>query len=231
MVDNWLGRIFDTMDKNNLWENTAVIVTTDHGHELGEKRRFGKQPPHYDLNAHIPLMIWHPSLEGPMRINAFTTAVDIYPTILEILGGDVVQSPYERSLMPLMRGETDTHREAVVYGTFGCGATVTNNEYTYHCGWDDKSELFEYTALMLRTAHDAQAGKFIPGVGCPVWKMPAASQPSFPELLFDRRADRAQEHNISATNPAVVKQMRELLVKLMDEEGVPKEQYRRLGLR
>ena len=231
MVDTWLGKIFAQMDALHLWDNTAIILTTDHGHELGEKQRFGKQAPHYDLSAHIPLMIWHPGLQGAFRSQAFTTAVDVYPTILEMLGGDVGSAPHGRSLLPLLWQETEAHRAAVVYGEFGAGATVTNQHYTYHAPWDAQAELNNYSAMMLSPSPEATGGKFIPGVNCPVWKMPVARQTaSLPELLFDRRRDPAQEHDLSRSERATCQEMREILRGLMDEAGVPPEQYVRLGL-
>ena len=229
MTDKWLGKLFDVMDKHNLWDNTAVIITTDHGHELGEKEKFGKQPPQYDLNAHIPLMVWLPGMNEQKRINALTTAVDLYPTMLELLGETRPDAPHGHSLMPLINGKASTHREAVVYGTHAAGATVTNDQYTYHSTWDPDAEMNNYSAIMLRPSPKAIAGKFIPGVDCPVWKMPCNNQPVIPELLFDRNKDPAQEHDISSGERNTVKRMRELLKKLMDEEGVPPEQYKRLG--
>jgi len=228
MTDKWLGKLLDKMDKYNLWENTAVIVTTDHGHELGEKRRFAKEPPHYDLSAHIPLMIWHPCINDPFRVPAFTTAVDIYPTILEILGAKDIQSPHGLSLMPLVRRETDTHREVVVYGSYGAGVTVSNSRYTYHSSWDINSVINAYTAIMLKPQPNAVGGKFIPGVNCPVWKYPMVSEPPLPEMLFDRKDDPDQDNDISSVNRAGVHEMRDILKNLMDEEGVPPEQYIRL---
>ena len=63
-LDHWFGKLTKTMDELGLWENTAVIVTADHGHDLGERGNFGKQYPHFDSHANIPLMIWHPEMPG-----------------------------------------------------------------------------------------------------------------------------------------------------------------------
>ena len=229
MMDKWLGKLFDVMDKHKLWDNTAVIITTDHGHELGEKERFGKQPPHYDLHANIPLMIWLPGMTNQKRISALTTAVDIYPTMLQLLGDDNHPAPHGRSLVPLINGETDKHRDAVVYGTYRAGATVTDGRFTYHSSWDPAAEINSYSSTMLKPSPDATSGKFIPGVDCPVWKMPVDSQPVVPELLFDRVNDPTQEKDLSSSECGTVKKMREVLKSLMDGEGVPPEQYKRLG--
>ena len=229
MADAHLGKLLDRMDKYDLWENTVLILTTDHGHELGEKERFGKQSPHYDLSANIPLIVCAPGVK-PARVSALTTAVDIYPTVLEVLDADSA-APHGRSLLPLVRGESGGEREAVVYGTFGCGATLTDGNYTYHTGWDADRELNQYTAFMLDPAPGAVGGRFIPGVGCPVWKIPRASAAPVAELLFNRVNDPAQDENVLSERPDIRERMRALLRHEMEREGVPDEQYDRLNLR
>ena len=42
MVDRWFGRIVDTMDRLNLWDDTALIYTSDHGFYFGEHEIIGK---------------------------------------------------------------------------------------------------------------------------------------------------------------------------------------------
>lgn len=230
MVDHWLGKVFQVMDRHDLWSNTAVIVTSDHGHELGEKKRFGKQPPHYDQCANIPLFIWHPQY-SKKSVEALSCAVDIYPTILELLDAKKIDSPHGISLLPLLEGLTSCHREFVTYGEFGAGATITDGEYTYHNTWNENGEINLYSALMPFCSTEAISGKFIPGIDCPVWKIPVNSQkPSIPNLLFERRKDPSQNVNIASDNPQIIHHMKELLKRAMDEEGTPIEQYERLYL-
>ena len=42
MVDTWFGHLMAELDRQDLWNDTMVIVTTDHGHDLGERKAFGK---------------------------------------------------------------------------------------------------------------------------------------------------------------------------------------------
>ena len=53
MIDHWFGRVLDALDRDGLWDDTAVIVCTDHGHYLGEKDIWGK-PRGADLRAAGP---------------------------------------------------------------------------------------------------------------------------------------------------------------------------------
>ena len=231
MLDKWLGKLLDKIDKYNLWNNTAIILTTDHGHELGEKERFGKQPPMYDESARIPLFIYHPEYKPANRINAFTTAVDIYATVIDILETPNKSAPHGKSLMPLIKGETDMHRSANIYGWFGAGVTITNSEYTYHCSWDPSKPLNWYSASYPFIQDNITSGYFMPDVKAPLWKLPRLSEtPPLPEMLFNRKSDPSQQHNIAEENPKICLEMKKLLRKLMTEEGVPSEQFERLML-
>ena len=61
MCDHNLGRILDMMDKYQMWDDTMLIVGTDHGFLLAEHGFWGKnQMPYYNEVAHTPLFIWDP---------------------------------------------------------------------------------------------------------------------------------------------------------------------------
>ena len=66
------------------------------------------------------------------------------------LGADA-SAPQGRSLLPLARGETGVHRDVAIYGTFACGATITDGRYTYHTGWDMEAK--PPVRLAWRAAH------------------------------------------------------------------------------
>ncbi len=61
MCDAYLGRVLDAMDALHLWDDTLLIVNTDHGFLLGEHDWWAKCcQPFYDEVAHTPLFIWDP---------------------------------------------------------------------------------------------------------------------------------------------------------------------------
>ena len=61
MCDASLGRVLDVMDELDLWDDTMLIVCTDHGFLLGEHGWWAKMvQPWYDENIHTPLFIWDP---------------------------------------------------------------------------------------------------------------------------------------------------------------------------
>jgi arylsulfatase A-like enzyme len=240
MVDTHLKKVFDVMDRKNLWDNTAVILTTDHGHELFERERFGKSFPQWNTNANIPLIIWHPEYAGNGKnTEGFSTTVDIYSTILDIMGSKVNVAPNGKSQMPVVKGDKESVRDAVLYGTFASGACMCDGKYTYFCGYDNTNPIYWYSSHLgrigVRKIEEAEGGNFIPGVDIPVWRYPCSRQLSdikegYDDMLF-KFEDKSQSRNIVDTDVDGLLRCKEKLVCMMEEEGVPPEQYVRLGLK
>jgi arylsulfatase A-like enzyme len=119
MIDHWFGRLIDAIERNQLWDTTAVMVCTDHGHYLGEKDIWGKPwAPVYEPLGHIPLMIAWPGLP-PGEVAALTTTVDIHATLLDLFGVGVAHRTHGRSLAPLLRGEATAIRDHALSGVWG----------------------------------------------------------------------------------------------------------------
>ena len=87
MIDHWVGEVFAALDERGLWDSTAVIVCTDHGHYLGEKDIWGKPGVmQYEPLGHIPLLVHWPGRPGGTSCDALTTNVDIHATIADVFG-------------------------------------------------------------------------------------------------------------------------------------------------
>ena len=208
MCDRWLGKIFDKMDEYNLWDNTMVILTTDHGHALAETdkiiQQYAKSHPIFEDVANIPLIIYHPEIKGGTRINStFSTIVDVRATILEALGAKIDDSisPHGKSLIPVLKGEIESIRDFMLYGTYGAGIGLTTFDTTYIRGFDMKNSLYTYTCsyplmmspatisslaehfglksnyktairLIKPFAKKIESGFFIPKAIIPQWKIP-----------------------------------------------------------
>ena len=87
MIDHWVGEVFAALSDRGLWDTTAVVVCTDHGHYLGEKDIWGKPGVmQYEPLGHIPLLVHWPGVAGGTECAALTTNVDIYATIADVFG-------------------------------------------------------------------------------------------------------------------------------------------------
>jgi membrane-anchored protein YejM (alkaline phosphatase superfamily) len=121
MIDHWLGHVLDGLDRHELWNDTLVILCTDHGHYLGEKDIWGKPPvPIYEPIGHIPLMVAAPGVAAG-ACEALTTGVDIFATLADLFGvaGGVRQRTHGVSLLPLLTGEARRVRDWLLTGVWG----------------------------------------------------------------------------------------------------------------
>lgn len=83
-MDAQLGRLLDALDENNLWDNTVVVLWSDHGFLLGEHAVWGKHCL-YEHALRSPLIICHPGMDRPGKVsNAIVESVDLFPTLTEL---------------------------------------------------------------------------------------------------------------------------------------------------
>ncbi len=89
-TDDLLGRLFDEMRKRNLWENTVIIITADHGEEFFDHGDKGHKKNLFVESVHVPLWIKMAHGQGGGTVdNTLVSLVDIAPTIVEgILGSE-----------------------------------------------------------------------------------------------------------------------------------------------
>ena len=238
MVDSWFGTFLKTLDEQNLWDDTVVIVTTDHGHDLGERGKFGKQWPHFDSHANIPLFIYHPQQTAVGQpVTALTSTVDLYATTLEVSGASI-PNLHSKSLIPHLMGGHSDSREALIYGTFGQGVCCTDGTWSiFKSPGPGNQPLFAYScgifnSLTVDTVHKPVAsGLFLENVDLPQWQIPVQVEPlSIENFLFNRIDDPHQTTNHWESEPAEKQRMLDLLAKILEQEGIPAEQWVRLEL-
>ncbi|MEQ8356225.1 MAG: alkaline phosphatase family protein [Kiloniellaceae bacterium] len=106
-VDRQIDRLIEGLKGAGAWDNTIIVLTSDHGEMMGDHWTLGKFG-YFDQAYHIPLIVRDPSrTEGfGRRVAAFTEAVDVVPTILEAAGAEREGPSDGRSLSPFLRGET-----------------------------------------------------------------------------------------------------------------------------
>ncbi|MGO8870036.1 MAG: sulfatase [Acidimicrobiales bacterium] len=113
-LDFEIGNIFRFLEQEGLLEDTMVVLFGDHGENMTEHDAWFDHAGLYDSITHVPLLMWAPGRIPVSESDAMITLVDVLPTILETLGLPAAEGISGRSLHRLMRGETTTHRDAVM---------------------------------------------------------------------------------------------------------------------
>ena len=152
VADKWVGKVIDTIKSQGLWDNTLIILTSDHGQPMGDgKHGHGImrkcRPWPYEELAHVPLIIHMPGTRPGQRIKAFTQSCDIAPTVLDALGcleatdsgsgtheaikGASAEDIQGYSLLPLVTGEAEKVRDFAIAGYYSNSWSIITEDYSY----------------------------------------------------------------------------------------------------
>jgi arylsulfatase A-like enzyme len=251
MIDAWLGRILDVLDRTNRWDDTAVIVCTDHGHFLGEKDIWGKPAvPVYEPLGHIPLLIAWPGVE-PATVDALTTSVDLFATLADLFDVTTVEHrTHGFSLRPLLEGRATSVRDYALAGVWGREVHVIADGTKYVRApagdnaplsmWSNRwstMPVHGHPDLRLPPPDDRAVLDRMPGSRIPVIRQPFAAGDLLPfwayahfdgHHLFDLDEDAVEEHDLAGTPPEV--EAIDRLRAALEEVEAPDDQLVRLGL-
>ncbi|HCU36104.1 MAG TPA: sulfatase [Armatimonadetes bacterium] len=243
MCDTHLGMVLDAMDQMNLWDDTLLIVNTDHGFLLGEHDFWAKcSMPFYNEVAHTPFFIWDPrSKVAGQRRDALVQTIDIAPTMLEYFGIDRTPDMQGVPLKDTVVDDTQV-RQAGLYGIHGGHVNCTDGRYVYMraCATEDNQPLCNYTLMPTHMrgffSHEelsevelAEPFSFTGGLR--TMRTPGGRGKNIHEfgtMLFDLQEDPGQEHPLD--DPDVEDMMIDHLIREMRANDAPAEQYTRLGL-
>lgn len=247
LCDHLLGQILDEFDRHDLWKDTALIVSTDHGFLLGEHDFWAKnRMTMYEEIAHIPLFVHDPRAPARDRVGRLTQSVDIMPTILDLHG---LTPPAEVQGTSVLR---ENPREAVIFGYFGGAVNVTDGLTSYHRYPADvaRQEIYQYTLMPthITTLFSCEelrettlAAPFGWTKGVPLLKVPVTERsPMYHNYgpgclledetrLYDLVADPGQARPLH--DPAREEAMIAHMSRLMRATDAPPEAFERIDLR
>jgi len=251
-IDHWFGRLLDALDRRGLWDETAVIVCTDHGHYLGEKDVFGKPGvPVYEPLGHIPLMVSWPGVT-PGTNSALTTTVDVFATLCDMFDVSVQHRTHGHSLVPLLTGSTSSVRDYVLTGVWGRTVQMVTESFKYVRAprnenrplsmWSNRWSTMPIHAMPnvrlpkpdSRAVLDYMPGSDVPvirqpferGDAVPFWAMTNAGEPR--DLLFDVIEDPSEDRDLCGTD--LESRLIDVLRSALSAVEAPLDQLERLAL-
>ena len=238
--DEQMGKVLDFMDAKGMWEDTFLIVCTDHGHFLSERGFWAKNyMPVYNELANTPLFIWDPrSAKQNETRQALVQTIDIPATILDFFGLPVPAIMQGKPLVPVLNND-EPIRQSGLFGYFGQMVGMVDGDFIFLRApkTPDNSPLNKYTWMLHEADGVDVEGHFgfshLPfSQGMPVPQVPmrtqALNQFQQEDLLFNIKDDPEQLHPI--VDPVLQEKMCRRMAALMREADAPAEQFVRMGL-
>lgn len=149
-VDRQIGRIVNRLKAEDVYDETLLVISADHGEEFGEHGVYREHWSTYDGTQRIPLIV-KPPADAPhtsSRQDALVTNVDLAPTLADYTGLDAPRAWQGRSLRPLLNDNAKNWRDHVVldHGLYTAQRAVRTQRWklirTYHPGtWTHLPEI------------------------------------------------------------------------------------------
>ncbi len=118
-MDSQVGRLLDFLKQHGLEEETVVIALGDHGEGLGDHGEEEHGLLLYNPVVRVPLIAARPGREdGPAEVDTLLSAVDLFPTLLELFGLDPRRDLSGRSFVSTLEGEAMEDGEAYLETEF-----------------------------------------------------------------------------------------------------------------
>ena len=143
-ADAMVGLLLDTLERTGRADDTIIVFWSDHGWHLGEKHRWRKHTL-WEESTRVPLIVVAPGVTMPgTRSTRTVSLVDVFPTLLELTGFDVLDGLDGVSLVPLLNNP-DASLDRPALSTFEEGNHAVRSErYRYIRYFDGSEELYDH---------------------------------------------------------------------------------------
>lgn len=152
-ADACVGRVIQALKALELYDSTAIVVTSDHGEGLGDHGEGTHSYFVYESTLHVPWVMRVPGLEQPQTIDAPVSVIDQMPTILGLLDLSAPPETEGRDLSPVLRGEaTADDASHALYGecvhptVFGCSPLFSVRQGNWKYIHSADPELYDLSA-------------------------------------------------------------------------------------
>jgi len=136
-VDRQIGRFLDSLKENPRGRETYVMLVSDHGWHLGEKKHWCKGAI-WEQTTHIPFIVRGPGIEAGSTCTQPVSLIDVYPSLVDFAGLDTPDWLDGKSIKPQLADPTSPRPAAI--SSYGEGNTSVRTEQWRYIRYEDGSE-------------------------------------------------------------------------------------------
>lgn len=190
-TDFHIGRLLDWLEQSGRFQDTMIVIMSDHGESLGEREVYRHASQLYNEQTHVPMIVYCPGM-GPRRVGDYVSTIDLGATLLSANGIAAPAAYTGVSLLPLMRGEP--LGRPPVYAEF------TGEEISQFVRLDQ--QVHPETKKYMAIAPDGFKVIF--------------NRDVFSFELYDLKNDPREEHNLYDFMPEKAAEMRKVILQYVD---------------
>jgi iduronate 2-sulfatase len=143
-VDEQVGRVLEALENSLYADNTIVVLWSDHGQHLGEKKHWRKQAL-WEESTRVPLYFRVPEQKsGGLECDRVVSLLDIYPTLVDLCGLPQAEMLEGQSLAPLIRNPDLDWRKPVLSTWYYKNHSVRSENWRYIRYRDGSEELYDH---------------------------------------------------------------------------------------
>jgi len=130
-VDEQIGRIIDALEKSPNGKNTIIVLWSDHGQHLGEKRHFRKQAL-WEEATKVPLFFKVPNNKSNgQKSSQIVSLLDVYPTLTELCNLPKLSKLEGESMVPLIKAPKTKIKRSILTTWYYKNHAVRSNNWRY----------------------------------------------------------------------------------------------------
>ncbi len=201
-VDEQVGKLINALKKSPYADNTVIVLWSDHGQHLGEKRHFRKQALWEEANR-VPLIFHYPGMKnGGAKSSRPVSLLDIYPTLIDLCQLPENEYLEGNSLLPLLENPSTDWPHYTLSTWRYKNHSVRSERYRYILYRDGSEELYD---------HETDPGEH----------QNLAENPDFAKVILDHRRFLPKKDALPAGTTEWKGDKYEDLIELWKKEGVP----------
>ena len=136
-VDKQIGLFLEALKKNPRGRNTYVMLVSDHGWHLGEKKHWCKGAI-WEQTTHIPFIVSGPGIQAGSTCVQPASLIDVYPSLVDLAGFEVPEWLDGKSVKPQLNDPREARDPAIT--SYGSGNTSVRTERWRYIRYEDGSE-------------------------------------------------------------------------------------------
>lgn len=164
-MDSHIGQIIDYLKENGVWDDTAVIITSDHGENMGELGIWGEHATADNITPKIPMIIKWPGMLRDVTDNGLHYNIDLAPTLASLIGQKPMPSWEGRSYKSALEENSKCGRIELILEQCAhvCQRSVRFDDWLYIRTYHDGYHLFP-SEMLFNVKEDPFEQKDVAGV-------------------------------------------------------------------